>query len=412
MIASRFLAMNRIPRRLQADAPIDTLSAQEGHLLQAVDGNLDEQELAFVVGLELTDVGMQLDRFVTLGLISFDPKEKQESSATAEPENSRGEASDAEEGDGIVLTMDARQGIELMHGQLASLNHYELLGLERSATVKHIKKAYYRLAPTFHPDKHFGKELGEYKAKIEAIFTAITRAHDTLRYKKRRTVYDATLPPVHGEGAKGRSTESDKQGGPDADAPPTSAQQSSAPTGLAEEPLARATAADATQRTQAEAEDFAPDSVGGAAPATGIAARAAQPGSGTHARLPRRQRASSANEARREALRRKLRQQTHGPRAARRTQPRPMEEAPEAAYASPEGVPKSAAESLREKFEKAGRAKRAKERMTLEKAGDSAMAQRRYEVAAEAYGRAQLHAPDDAKLLEKLEKALLLADSV
>ena len=74
-------------------------------------------------------------------------------------------------------------------------------------------------------------------------------------------------------------------------------------------------------------------------------------------------------------------------------------------------MPKSAAESLREKFEQAGKAKRVKQRRTLESAGDSAMAQGRYVVAAECYARAQKHAPDDANISEKLENALSLSGS-
>ena len=58
-----------------------------------------------------------------------------------------------------------------------------------------------------------------------------------------------------------------------------------------------------------------------------------------------------------------------------------------------------------------GKAKRVKQRRTLESAGDSAMAQGRYVVAAECYARAQKHAPDDANIAEKLENALSLSGS-
>ena len=43
-------------------------------------------------------------------------------------------------------------------------------------TKKEIKAAYYRMAPEFHPDRWFRRELGSFKSRLEAIFTRITEA--------------------------------------------------------------------------------------------------------------------------------------------------------------------------------------------------------------------------------------------
>ncbi|MEZ4442579.1 MAG: DnaJ domain-containing protein [Polyangiaceae bacterium] len=92
---------------------------------------------------------------------------------------------------------EARAHVRSLRQLTARLaDHYRLLDLPRDATTDEIKKAYYRLAPKFHPDKYYGKRLGPFKTKIETIFASLTRAHDTLRYEKRRTAYDATLPPL------------------------------------------------------------------------------------------------------------------------------------------------------------------------------------------------------------------------
>lgn len=80
-----------------------------------------------------------------------------------------------------------------LHGWLDDIDHYELLGVPREADRKAIKSAYYGLASTFHTDRHFGKNLGSFKAKMEAIFGRITAAHDTLANKTRRAEYDAYL---------------------------------------------------------------------------------------------------------------------------------------------------------------------------------------------------------------------------
>mgnify|MGYP003338887439 CR=1 FL=1 len=54
-----------------------------------------------------------------------------------------------------------------------------------------MKKAYYVAAPEFHPDRYFGKNLGSFKAKMEAVFARITLAHDVLTARERRVEYDA-----------------------------------------------------------------------------------------------------------------------------------------------------------------------------------------------------------------------------
>lgn len=84
--------------------------------------------------------------------------------------------------------------LDLFYG-LSSLNHYELLGVARSADKKAVKRAYFELAQLFHPDKYFRKNLGSYKSKMEACFGRLTVAHDVLTGKKRAD-YDAYLVSV------------------------------------------------------------------------------------------------------------------------------------------------------------------------------------------------------------------------
>ncbi|WP_437970236.1 DnaJ domain-containing protein [Sorangium sp. So ce260] len=97
----------------------------------------------------------------------------------------------------VELAPDRKRRILDLYYRLEDLSHYALLGVSDQADKKQIKSAYYQLAPEFHPDTYFRKQLGTYKQKIEAIFTRITLAHDTLTSKQRRAEYDAYLEQTH-----------------------------------------------------------------------------------------------------------------------------------------------------------------------------------------------------------------------
>ncbi len=182
--------MGRVPRRT-GESSAFALSPEEEHLLASIDDSLDERELAFVAGMSEEQVGEMLERLAMLGVVSLAVRES-DRDAHLPP---------VAHADGIQLDAEERDEIDHLYEALASADYYMLLGLTRQARPKEIKKSYYRLAPRYHPDKHFGKELGPYKGRIEAIFGALTRAHDTLRFPKRRVDYDAALAPLRPEDA-------------------------------------------------------------------------------------------------------------------------------------------------------------------------------------------------------------------
>lgn len=80
-----------------------------------------------------------------------------------------------------------------VHEKLAKQDHYEVLGVSRSATAKEFKKAYFTLAKKYHPDRHFGPPLNEMKPELEALFHAIHTAHETLADPAKREQYDREL---------------------------------------------------------------------------------------------------------------------------------------------------------------------------------------------------------------------------
>lgn len=93
----------------------------------------------------------------------------------------------------VELDPEHKKYVLDVHDQLATLDHYALLGVPRDATKKAIKSAYFRIASTIHPDRHFKKRLGSFKARMEAIFVRVESAYQTLTDVDARAKYDATL---------------------------------------------------------------------------------------------------------------------------------------------------------------------------------------------------------------------------
>src|SRR5256714_8305164 len=61
---------------------------------------------------------------------------------------------------------------------------YTTLGVARGASDEEIKKAYRKLAMTYHPDRNNGSKEAEEK------FKSITEAYDVLRDPDKRALYD------------------------------------------------------------------------------------------------------------------------------------------------------------------------------------------------------------------------------
>ena len=71
-------------------------------------------------------------------------------------------------------------------------DYYATLGVLRDATLEEVKRAYFEAAQRLHPDKN--KAPGETE-----LFLEVQQAYEVLANPKRRSQYDATLPPQEPE---------------------------------------------------------------------------------------------------------------------------------------------------------------------------------------------------------------------
>ena len=77
---------------------------------------------------------------------------------------------------------------------MATKDYYNLLGIDKSASKDDIKKAFYKLAAKYHPDKKGGDE---------AKFKEINEAYQVLSDEKKRKEYDTYGQTFNGQGPQG-----------------------------------------------------------------------------------------------------------------------------------------------------------------------------------------------------------------
>lgn len=114
-----------------------------------------------------------------------------------------------------------REILEL-EARLKRDHYFALLGVPAGASPGDCKKAYYELTKRFHPDRYYGKKLGTYKDRIDAIFKRLTEVQGVLSEVEKRKAYLAQHPELdrappamaarqesaaHGRSAAGPDTE-------------------------------------------------------------------------------------------------------------------------------------------------------------------------------------------------------------
>merc|ERR1719379_1078014 len=74
-------------------------------------------------------------------------------------------------------------------GNWDKIDFYSVLGVQKTATGRDIKSAYYKLAKQYHPDMQQGKSESD-KNKAKEKFKEIQEAHEVLGDDKTREEYD------------------------------------------------------------------------------------------------------------------------------------------------------------------------------------------------------------------------------
>ena len=176
------MAEEKIPRQVEdADVRALEISAQEAFIHSCIDGVLNIEDIADLTVLAPADVFASVERLVSLQAVEWVVTK----ASSAPPET---ELVEDVEIDGRLQ----EKIIEAFH-RSDKLNHYELLGVAIDADRAEIRKAYFALSKTFHPDAYYGKRLGSFKPKMEVVFRKVTDAYEAVGRTKKREAYDRYL---------------------------------------------------------------------------------------------------------------------------------------------------------------------------------------------------------------------------
>ena len=99
----------------------------------------------------------------------------------------------------LVVT---REMIQNAFAALSDQDHYQVLGVDRAATAAQIKKAYFRLAKAYHPDRHFDSTMADMKQILDALFDRIHKAYEALSDQAKRVEYEQELARRKAEEAR------------------------------------------------------------------------------------------------------------------------------------------------------------------------------------------------------------------
>jgi tetratricopeptide (TPR) repeat protein len=87
---------------------------------------------------------------------------------------------------------ERRSAVHEAYDRLATLNHYEVLGVAEDVTTEALRARFFRLSREWHPDK-WPTELDDVRLKAQRIYQSMLTAFRTLVEPDTRATYDAKL---------------------------------------------------------------------------------------------------------------------------------------------------------------------------------------------------------------------------
>ncbi len=82
---------------------------------------------------------------------------------------------------------------QILAQSIDSMDYFQILKIEQTATVGEIRQAYYMVSRGFHPDKFYQLDNTELKDNVHKIYKRVTEAYTVLKDDEARAKYTADI---------------------------------------------------------------------------------------------------------------------------------------------------------------------------------------------------------------------------
>ncbi|HLG15827.1 MAG TPA: DnaJ domain-containing protein [Blastocatellia bacterium] len=156
--------------------PLDSgrLTPVESYVLSRIDSAVPLSEVGSLSGIPEDEARRTVCALVAAGFLKLVGNETEDAELV-------------EDGEDLKLLRDE---ISRKLHFFANADYYEVLGVTRQASSAAIKAAYYQLAKKFHPDRYRQQEHAALRPRLEALFSRISQAYETLTEPAQRAAYD------------------------------------------------------------------------------------------------------------------------------------------------------------------------------------------------------------------------------
>jgi tetratricopeptide (TPR) repeat protein len=165
------------------------LTPAEGFLLSRIDGRTPWAQLRQIGGIPPEEVDRCLERWLSEGILTVNGADPSFAGGARSPAGAPGSETSGTADGGAEAQDGYESGIDLSREQQRRILEFEasldrsyhaLLGVDRHADSKAIKRAYFALSKEFHPDRYFRREIGGFALRLDRIFRKIVEAYELL----------------------------------------------------------------------------------------------------------------------------------------------------------------------------------------------------------------------------------------
>ena len=178
-------------------------SPAEAYLLSRIDGCTPWSMLCEIGGMPPGHADKLLGSWLAQGFLTLAPFCGEADPGAAlwtgahSSESARGQVDPS-----LDLSTELQRRILDFDANLERLDYFELLGIERSADARSVKRAYFALSREFHPDRYYRRKMGSFAARLDRIFAKVVEAYELLHDPTTRAEVERNLRPSGQESEK------------------------------------------------------------------------------------------------------------------------------------------------------------------------------------------------------------------